>query len=322
MFLTDNEYMLFSKYSWHKVSNSRKAKLKEEVASIEGNRLLNTSVEALCTYLIGKYSVNVPLLKRDDIVIDQNEVPIDVSRDPMRSVDDRSRPAYVSGTEIEVTVPFDGDEGVFKIQPSTFTPAPPQGYVYPGELRFCVSGATLVADKVKAKIESTLDQIDECLGTLRRDATNLNFELPTFARDSVETRRARLLADQNLVSSLGYNVKQREGNTRTYPAPDVRRKVTPVLPPASSKPYKPEPELPLDEFEHIIEVIQSMAQVIERSPAEFASMKEETLRSHFLVQLNGHYEGQATGETFNFEGKTDILIRSEGKNIFIAEGNE
>ena len=39
----------------------------------------------------------------------------------------------------------------------------------------------------------------------------------------------------------------------------------------------------------------------------------------FLVPLNGHYEGQATGETFNCEGKTDILIRSEGKNIFIAE---
>jgi hypothetical protein len=43
------------------------------------------------------------------------------------------------------------------------------------------------------------------------------------------------------------------------------------------------------------------------------------LRSHFLVQLNGHYEGQATGETFNYEGKTDILIRVEGRNIFIAE---
>ena len=75
----------------------------------------------------------------------------------------------------------------------------------------------------------------------------------------------------------------------------------------------------MDENEHILEVIQNMALVIERSPSEFASMKEETLRSHFLVQLNGHYEGQATGETFNFEGKTDILIRSEGKNIFIAE---
>ena len=40
---------------------------------------------------------------------------------------------------------------------------------------------------------------------------------------------------------------------------------------------------------------------------------------HFLVHLNGHYEGQATGETFNYEGKTDILIRADVRNIFIAE---
>ena len=40
------------------------------------------------------------------------------------------------------------------------------------------------------------------------------------------------------------------------------------------------------------------------------------LRQHFLVQLNGQYEGQAVGETFNYEGKTDILIRSEGKKPF------
>jgi hypothetical protein len=48
-------------------------------------------------------------------------------------------------------------------------------------------------------------------------------------------------------------------------------------------------------------------------------MDEEALRTHFLVQLNGHYEGQATGETFNYEGKTDILIRVDGKNVFIGE---
>lgn len=62
-----------------------------------------------------------------------------------------------------------------------------------------------------------------------------------------------------------------------------------------------------------------MVLVMERSPHAFAKMGEEDLRTHFLVQLNGLYEGQATGETFNFEGKTDILIRVEGKNIFIAE---
>lgn len=62
-----------------------------------------------------------------------------------------------------------------------------------------------------------------------------------------------------------------------------------------------------------------MGLVMERSPKAFATMDEETLRMMFLVQLNGHFEGLATGETFNFGGKTDILIRYENRNIFIAE---
>ena len=73
------------------------------------------------------------------------------------------------------------------------------------------------------------------------------------------------------------------------------------------------------EYEHILSVVSNMVLVMERSPRAFQGMSEEDLRQHFLVQLNGHYEGQATGETFNFEGKTDILIRADGRNIFIAE---
>ena len=62
-----------------------------------------------------------------------------------------------------------------------------------------------------------------------------------------------------------------------------------------------------------------MVAAMERSPRAFRKMNEEDLRTHFLVQLNGQYEGQATGETFNYEGKTDILIREDDRNIFIAE---
>jgi hypothetical protein len=62
-----------------------------------------------------------------------------------------------------------------------------------------------------------------------------------------------------------------------------------------------------------------MVQVVERSPSAFAHMREEDLRQHFLVQLNAQYEGAATGETFNFEGKTDILVRIDDRTVFIAE---
>ena len=37
------------------------------------------------------------------------------------------------------------------------------------------------------------------------------------------------------------------------------------------------------------------------------------------MMLEPNFEGAATGETFNKTGKTDILLRYEGKNVFIAE---
>ena len=37
------------------------------------------------------------------------------------------------------------------------------------------------------------------------------------------------------------------------------------------------------------------------------------------MSLNGQFDGGATRETFNSEGKTDILIREKNENAFIAE---
>ncbi|MBE0542274.1 MAG: hypothetical protein IH623_12885 [Verrucomicrobia bacterium] len=87
-----------------------------------------------------------------------------------------------------------------------------------------------------------------------------------------------------------------------------------------AKSGKPSPELDeMEHYEYILKVISNTAQGMERSPRAFAHMGEEDLRTQFVVQLNGHYEGQATGETFNYEGKTDILVRLKGRNIFIGE---
>jgi len=77
--------------------------------------------------------------------------------------------------------------------------------------------------------------------------------------------------------------------------------------------------IPLDEYERILEITSNMATVMERSPETFAQLGEEHIRQHFLVQLNGTYAGNATGETFNYNGKTDILVRRNNLNLFIAE---
>ena len=96
-------------------------------------------------------------------------------------------------------------------------------------------------------------------------------------------------------------------------------KPTPRFPLASSGLDQPEPSVDEGNYERILKIIENMARVMESDPSAFSKMQEESLRSHFLVQLNGQYRGQATGETFNYSGRPDILIKANGENIFVAE---
>jgi hypothetical protein len=290
-----------------------------DVEKFDADRLLNTPVEDLAAYFAEKYKITVPTLDVDNLVVDQREKQIDVSRDPMRMIMDRGSPFYVTGSEIEVEVPFSGEAEAFKIQPNPYSLSPPRAAIRGSLLTFSIVGTNLDAAQVRAQIDRTIAEIQNYLGNLRGNMASLNDQLLGEARSAIEARRAKLLAARNMVASLGFKMKERENAPKTFVAPEVRRKLSPVLPPASTAPFKPEPQLAPADYEHILGVMQAMTQVMELSPSAFHKIDEEGLRSHFLVQLNGHYQGQATGETFNYEGKTDILIRSEGRNIFIAE---
>lgn len=316
--MRDRQY-LFSDADWFSVERNQLQKMVEEIAALNGDRLLNTAVDDLARYFELKFKVEVPTLIIEDIVVDQRETKIDVRHDPRRWIDDRSRPVYVPGTEVEVEIPFTGDAEVFRVQPTSYTLSPPYAEVRPNALVIRISGTDLTAEGVQQSINQTIKEIQSYLSTLRTNTAGLNQQLFQRARASIESRRQKLLADRNLVGALGFKMKQRDGSQRTFSAPEVKRKIAPTVPPASSAPYRPEPVLDSDDYEHILGVLDNMVHVMERSPSAFHHMDEEALRTHFLVQLNGHYEGQATGETFNYEGKTDILVRSGDKNIFIAE---
>jgi len=313
------EDYLFTGPDWYAVDRHQRQQMAAEIERVDAERLLNTSVDDLAQFFAEKYKITVPELDVENLVVDQREKQLDVSQDPMRMIRDRGRPFYITGTEIEVEVPFTGEAEAFKIQPNTFTLNPPRAAIRGSNLTFIIVGTNLDADGVRREIDSTVASIQSYLGNLRNNVSGMNSQLLGEARAAIELRRSKLLASRSMVASLGFKMKERDGAAKTFVAPEVRRKITPVMPQASIAPFKPEPALSNADYEHILDVMQSMTQVMELSPSAFHAVDEEALRSHFLVQLNGHYQGQATGETFNYEGKTDILIRSEGKNIFIAE---
>jgi len=294
-------------------------KLFQQIDAIERNQLLNTSVEDWCDYFEQQFKIDAPQLKKDQIQVDQDEINIDVSQDRARVIFDRSQPFYIRGTRIQFLVPFDGDQDLFKYRPSTHTLNPSFGTADQAMLVLTYTRTDHDPEAVRSAFNKDIAEIEKYLHWVAQDVKPFNDSLRAKVRQRIDARRDKLLKDQGLAAALGFPLRRRQDAPETYVVPSVRRKATLRPPSASATPFVPEPILDLQEYEHTLSVISNMVAVMERSPKAFCGMQEEDLRHHFLVQLNGQYEGQATGETFNFEGKTDILIRVDGKNIFIAE---
>jgi hypothetical protein len=311
-FQSRQDDLLFFKANINALTDAQQRNMGGEIQGLDPDRLLNTPVDDLVAYFAQKYRIEVPTLHRDQALLDE-------PRETYQEVNDYGRQIRIPSTLIKLTVPFDGDQDMCYVRPSTFDTAPPRAAVTSDGVVLELVIRSSEQDQVKNTLNRALDDIERYLGWQRPTIEAFNANLAGQARQAIEARRARLLQDRNLVSGLGFAVKPRAGAPQTYAAPQARRKIEPKLPPASSTPFKPEPVLQEQHYQHILNVIDNMTVVMERSPTAFAEMGEEDIRQHYLVQLNGHFEGAATGETFNHQGKTDILIRVDGKNIFIAE---
>lgn len=312
---------LFAQADSIAVQEHQRQQLESEIAKLESNRLLNTNVDDLVSYIVEKYRIDIPVLDEQNMNVDQKEAQRNVSGDSRRIgyYLDPGRAMHVTGTEVVVEVPFSGDAAMFKYRPSTFTTSPPKGEVSGNVIVFRFWSDTPTTAQVRTELDRWLNDVRQHLEWQRNSYAGFNGSLADNARSAITRRRDKLLANQNLVAGLGIALKRRADAMTTYTAPEVKRKLTPKMPPATGGTFKPEPVLEEAEYQHILDVLVNMVKVMERSPKAFQNSDEETLRTHFLVQLNGQYEGQATGETFNYQGKTDILIRSGTRNVFIAE---
>lgn len=308
----DRSTTLFTEVDLTGTLDGQRRTMVNEIEALDPNRVLNTSPDDLVTYFVDKNFVDTPRLRRDEWSVEAKE--------GVESRADYGWRTNVKVQHLHVTIPFDGEEPLFKARASTFSTAPPRGVVGQQTLTLIVTASSDDdAKAVRAKIEREVDSIERHLHWVRNDVDRHNEKLKGLAERALEKRRELLLKHQGLVASLGIPLRERSDSPKTYVAPNVRRNVAPSLPPASTAPFKPEPALEMQVYEHILEIVQSMTKVMERSPTTFANAKEESLRDHYLVALNSHYRGSATGETFNASGKTDILVREQDKNIFIGE---
>ena len=293
--------------------------LDQEISSLQEQQVLNSSPKDLEDYFVEKYLIEPIEINESEIHADHGDAQVDVSHRSEYAFFNRSGPAYVTGTKITFYVPFSGEPQLFKYRPSTSRLNSPQADIRNNELVFTYERTTQDAPKIKNEFERDLSNVKYNLDEIAKDTRNFNSTLRQKPPQFIRERREKLLRDREIAENLGFPLKRRSGMPTTYVTPEVKRRIVPKLPKVSTKSYMPEPTLDMEEYEHILSVVSNMVLVMERSPRAFKDIGEEALRQHFLVQLNAQYEGQATGETFNYSGKTDSLVKSHGRGHWKRE---
>lgn len=310
---------LFSKRDLSAALSNEQGRIRQEVTDLSEERILNTPLDGLLDYFCEKYQLDMPLIDDEGIDIDYNETSIDVGGRFSYGGSRLGGPVKAAGTKYEVNVPFEGDPDLFGWQPSTHEFDPPRARIRAGCLVFTYNVLPSEASALQSQIDRDLSQLQRYLDWTASQVEEFNSRVRSIAEQAIESRRSFLMGVQEVAYNLRFPVRRRADAPETYVVPEVRRKIAPKLPPIVPGRDAPTPVIDMEDYDNILSIVSNMVAVMERSPSAFQGMKEEDLRQHFLVQLNAQYEGQATAETFNATGKTDILIRAEGKNIFIAE---
>lgn len=296
-------------------------KVTKEINALDNEYVLKASQAELEDYYVSKVTIQPLILHTGQYYIEnQTGTEIDVTHKLRREITPGER-VVVQGTRLDIAIPYEGEPMLWRLRASKYSLGGyPEIGVRDGSIVLSVSFRDDSADRasIKSEIDKNIKSLALAIRYSNRDVENHNDSAPQIIKSAIKRKKQMAESVLGAVSALGIPMKRRE-EPLTFVAPTKRRKLPTRRPKVPTEAYKPEPVLDETEYQYILEVMRSMALVIERNPDAFVSLDEDAIRTHFLLQLNGHYEGSATGETFNTSGKTDILIRVENRNIFIAE---
>lgn len=220
---------------------------------------------------------------------------------------------------IRVCLPCEGDASLLSASPSTHTNF--TTHIVTDERGIWLEYPVLdpaSESAIQSQVTSDIGRFELEYQRLKAELENGNQRLANRINQHLALRRQRLDQGDRLLETMGILVR-RTPDAAPYAAPAVEKML--VLPRPEPKAPEPEPILLEDVYEEILGITHSLGKAFERYPATYHHIDEESLRDHFLLHLEPRFSlaGSATGETFNKEGKTDILIRFHGVTVFVAE---
>lgn len=293
--------------------------IRAEVDKAPEDHVLHADEAEWAKALAERYTVELPDLRDQLWMDDPQSVWIDVSKDPSAIPRPDGSIPPARGHRTVIHIPYTGDGTIFQLRPTNFTMNPPRGAVTSNELLLVVEYPDYRPKSFTDEADAFIKQVNRHLALASRDVNPFNTSLENVALTIIKDRRENILAHRAHVDATGLPIGPPRDPSKTYIADVIVRKPSPRRAPREGPPIKLEPVLAQEEYEYILAVIRQHALSMEKNPKTYVGMGEEARRHVILDALNTHYDGAGSAEAFNFGGKTDIAIRAEGRNIFIAE---
>lgn len=304
---------------------AHQASIGAKVDAIPRNQFMNSQAEEVVEHILSEMTVEPLVIYEDRAEMEQRETKIDVSGWRDRNPFGDRGPIHVAGISVSVSIPFTGDSSLWKLKPNQWQTVFPRARIAGG--RGQSNGVVQIdlAQPADEPQERFKQRLDEELKTIRfyvqsqkQQVDSFNAGLRGQIVTVVNARRDRIKKHEGLEDLLGIPLKRKDGAPAIEPMKIARKLVRPLPPPPKSG-YKPEPGITDEDYSHILSVIRHEGRTFETTPKTFAVHEEEALRDILLAHLNGHYQGDATGEAFRRNGKTDIRIEDGNRAAFVAE---
>ncbi len=271
--------------------------------------ILNVGQEQYIDHLVNKLSEDEFEIIEDDIFADIKEENV-VKRITQKLV----KPV------VYYHIPYNGNRTLFSMTPNPFTLNPLKAQISNTH----IIKKFVVIDENYQKVQEDFDKFKVDLTQAIKDVNKHIVAYNNSLKKTVELeflfRKNELLRRRELISGITVPIRKNGSVSETFTIPDVKiKKKIDTKPVSTIDGFSPTPTLEDKTYNDILKIINDMGKEFERKPSVYSDKGEEDLRDHFLMLLEPHFDGSATGETFNKSGKTDILLRYDGGNVFVGE---
>jgi|SRR5690554_50032 len=296
-----------------------KANVTYSIESEKDDYILNVNEDDYVAHKVSEATVENLEIHVDDIYASSSEQMIPAERFP-RDFHVYSGKSYKKDV-IKFHVPISGNSQLLHCIPSSRILWTMEIEVDRDEFCFEIINFRDDADEIVRRKDENIRSILQQYKNVKAEVEKANASLEQHVRNAFSMRKQRIQKSSGVLASLGVPIKKSSAAPATFSVPAPQKRKKPILnkPSVKEAGFSPEPSLDQSTYLDILKLIHDVGKEFERLPSLYAGKEEEHLRDHFLMMLEPNFEGSATGETFNKTGKTDILLRHEGSNVFIGE---